>query len=320
LQSQLEIKRTPPKLPIFSGLLRRQWLKGVVTVGLTASLVLATVLIVSPDARAQVQDLIVRFVEVDSPWARLPKAPDAEALRGAPLATRGVSPLPDLATAPGAALQSLPTPPDVSARALPDLARSPAARLPTGVPTPPGVPAPPRPERSAAARPEPALTSLEEAQANTSFTIKLPATLPEGYSFKGVLRTRTPPRLDEALPREGLPSLPAMVSLIFENGAGGRLMLSEASLPSLDLGDAAPRPGAPAAGEIRLPVGAGSVQEVSVNGQPGQYVAGAWSPQGWDADAGLNQLIWRGADGLNYMLLSPTLGLDDLLTTAQSIP
>jgi hypothetical protein len=164
------------------------------------------------------------------------------------------------------------------------------------------------------------LISVEEAQANTPFTIKLPATLPEGYSFKGVGKTPTPPRLDEALPREGLPSLPAMVSLIFENDAGGRLMLSEASLPNLDLGDAAPRTGAPAAGEIRLPVGAGSVQEVSVNGQPGQYVAGAWSPQGWDADAGLNQLIWRGADGLNYMLLSPTLGLDDLLTTAQSIP
>jgi hypothetical protein len=112
-----------------------------------------------------------------------------------------------------------------------------------------------------------------------------------------------------------------IVTLIFENDVGERLTLSETSLPSRpDLEEAAPRPGARAAGEVPLPAGAGSVQEVSVNGQPGQYVAGAWSPQGWDADAGLNQLIWRGADGLSYMLFSPTLGLDDLLATAQSIP
>jgi hypothetical protein len=284
LQSQLEAERSDSMVLIL-GLLLRRLFKGAVVVGLTASLVLATVLVVSPEARAQAQGLIGRFVEADSPWAFLSVPSAAET---APESSSAETPR-----------RALPTP---------DPAPSFSAGVEAILPTPPGMSAPPQPQ-SRAARPGPTLVSLEEAQAQTSFTIKVPARLPEGYSLKGVEKPPSLPKIEGAPARDGaVPRLPSAVNLIFENGAGEMLILSETSLP------------VPPAGEVPLSVGEGSVQEVSVNGQPGQYVEGAWSPQGWDASARHHQLQWQGADGVNYGLLSQTLGLDELLATAESVP
>ena len=285
LQSQSEIKRRDSML-LVTGSFLRQLFKGAVAVGMAAALLLAMVLVVSPEARAQAQGLVARFVEVDSPWALLaPEAPDAETPRPAP-------PAPDVAPSPLSGLQELPS--------LAELPADLAAELPAD-----------GPQGDAARLAGPSLVSLEEAQADTSFTIKMPASLPEGYSFQGVLKPPAPPRLDDSVPGKGsMPSLSLPVSLVFENAAGERLMLTEASLPL-------PPPGG---AEVPLPAGKGSVQEVSVNGQPGQYVEGAWSRQGWDAGAAIHQLHWQGADGVTYLMISHTLGLDDMLATAQSIP
>jgi hypothetical protein len=279
LQSQSEIKRRDSMLMVTSSLFR-QLFKGAVAVGLTAVLVLGTVLVLSPEARAQAEGLVARFVEVESPWALLvPEASDAEAPRPAP-------PAPDLAQSPVAGLQEvLPAPADLPELTLP---RGDALRLA-----------------------EPTMISLEEAQNGTSFTIKMPTSLPEGYSFQGVLKRPSLPAPDNSLPRGGAPAgLSLPVTLLFENAAGEKLMLTEISLPVPPAG----------AGQVPLPAGRGSVQEVSVNGQPGQYVEGAWARQGWDSGAAIHQLRWQGADGVTYMLISQALGLDELLSIAQSIP
>jgi hypothetical protein len=300
LQNQLEIERRHSMLLFFSNSLFRQLFRAAVAFSLAASLVLVTVLIVSPAARAQVQDLIVRFVEVDSPWALL-SAPSGDAESpGAAL------PRPD-AESPGAALPR------------PDSAPPTDAGVSAGEPRPSDIPAPPQPEGRASPS-EQTLVSLEEAQAQTSFTIKMPATLPEGYSFKGVLKPPPPPKIEEPLPADSPVShLPSAVTLIFEDAAGEVLMLSEMKLVTPAALAEADR-AAPSLGEIKLPAGVGSVQEVTVNGQPGQYIEGAWSSQGWDSNASHHLLHWQGADGVTYSLLSRTLGLSELLATAESIP
>lgn len=286
LQNQLEMERRPSMLSFSSDSLFRQLLKGAVAFGLTVSVVLGALLIVSPAARAQVQDLIVRFVEVDSPWALLSGLPGAEG---------------------GAALPT------------PDPDQAPGAGMSEGVSRPSDIPAPPLP-KGLSPQPEQALVSLEEAQAQTSFTIKMPAVLPEGYSFKGVLETPPSPRIEEPLPADSPVShLPSAVTLIFEDAGGEVLMLSEMKLVAPAALVEADR-AAPSLGGIELPAGEGSVQEVTVNGQPGQYVGGAWSPKGWDPNANHHLLHWQGADGVTYELLSPTLGLSELLVVAQSIP
>jgi hypothetical protein len=105
------------------------------------------------------------------------------------------------------------------------------------------------------------------------------------------------------------------VTLVFVNDEGEMLTLSQANFAALpDLGEKPPLD------EIPLPVGKGSVQEVSVNGQPGQYVGGAWTPEGWDASVSHHQLHWQGADGISYRLVSRMLGLSELLAVAESIP
>jgi hypothetical protein len=284
LQNQQEIDRRQSMLLVTRSLFRLLF-RGALAAGVTAALVLVTAMVVSPEARAQAQGLIARFVEVDSPWALLPGKSNTEESHLA-----------------------LPTP---------DPDRSPASALSGVLPTPPDLSAPVLPRGDTARPAEPDVLSLEEAQADTSFTIKVPAQPPEGYSFKGVLQRPAlaqpePPAAagsNNTLPRDGsLPRLPTPVTLLFENAAGEKLMLTEVALP------------APRSGEVPLPAGIGSVQEVSVNGQPGQYVAGAWSPQGWDSGAKLYQLQWQGADGVTYTLLSHTLGLDELLVSAESIP
>ena len=314
LHSQPDIKGRD-SMSMFASSLFRQMLKGAVAVGVTAALVMATVLVVSPEARAQAQGLVARFVEVDSPWAPLTgvSGSDSEESNTVELvdgqtgehssfeATRSEAPAPDSAESPAASRQEgLPAPSDLPL----DL----PADLPADLPklTLPG---------DAASRLEgPSMISFEEAQAGTSFTIKMPASLPGGYSFQGVFKPPSPPNLgdslpDDALPREGsVPSLPSPVTLVFENAAGEKLMLTEVSLT------------VSGAGEVSLPAGRGSVQEVSVNGQSGQYVEGAWSRQGWDSGAAIHQLHWQGADGVTYTLVSHTLGLDEMLATAQSVP
>lgn len=274
-------------IPFFSGSLFRQLFRGAVAASLAASLLLGTVLVVSPTARAQVQDLIVRFVEVDSPWALLSGLSGAESPRGAALPT----PEPDQAPGAGAS---------------------------EGVPGSSDIPAPPLP-KGFAPQPEQALVSLEEAQAQTSFTIKMPTVLPDGYSFKGVLKPPSLPPIEEPLPADSRVSLPSAVILIFGDAGGELLTLSEMKLitpAALAEADRA----APSLGKIELPAGRGSVQEVTVNGQPGQYVEGGWSSQGWDSNANHHLLHWQGADGVAYNLLSGTLGLSELLAVAESIP
>jgi len=304
LQRQLEVERRHSMLSVFSGSLFRQLFRVAVSASLAVSLLLAVLLVVSPAARAQVQDLIVRFAEVDSPWALLPERSDATSPRAALLTPDPAQPM----SGPGMGAAGLPAPSD--------------------------IPAPPLPEGHLPLT-EPMLISLEEAQAETSFTIKMPATLPEGYSFKGVLNlpslpplpeleeslpkdasvshpSLSPPELEESLPKDDSASSgpPSLVILIFENAAGEMLTLSEGIL----------LPPPPGVEVPPLPAGKGSIQEVTVNGQPGQYVEGIWSPQGWDSNATHHQLHWQGADGVIYDLLSWTLGLSELLATAESIP
>jgi hypothetical protein len=299
LQNQLEIERRRLMIPFFSGSLFRQLFRGVVTAGLAASLLSGALLVVSPTARAQVQDLIVRFVEVDSPWALL-SAPSEDAE-----SPRAGLPTPSGVGSPGAALPT------------PDPAQAPGAGVSEGVPGSSDIPAPSLP-KGLAPQSEQALVSLEEAQTQTSFTIKMPTVLPDGYSFKGVLKLPSLPRIEEPLPAGSPVSLPSAVTLIFEDAGGEVLMLSEMKLitpAALVEADRA----APSLGEIKLPAGEGSVQEVTVNGQPGQYVEGGWSSQGWDSNANHRLLHWQ-ADGMTYSLLSRTLGLSELLAVAESIP
>jgi hypothetical protein len=185
LQNQMEIERRRSMIPFFSGSLFRQLFRGVVAAGLAASLLLGTVLVVSPTARAQAQELIVRFVEVDSPWALLSGLSGAESPGGA------VLPTPDPDQAPG------------------------GAGVSEGVPGSSDISAPPLP-KGLAPQAEQALVSLEEAQAATSFTIKMPTVLPDGYSFKGVLKPPSLPRIEEPLPADSrVPHLPSAVTLIF---------------------------------------------------------------------------------------------------------
>jgi hypothetical protein len=152
--------------------------------------------------------------------------------------------------------------------------------------------------------------SLEEAQAGLDFEILVPAALPEGYSFLGAAPRPEPPSgLGGADPPADLPKAkpPQVAILVFGNSDGDVLMLSEALI-----NDPAPGPGA-----VPLPAGEGSVQEVTVDGQPAQYIEGLWGPSGWVAE-GHHQLHWQ-AESIMFDLVSATLGLDDLLAVAESI-
>jgi hypothetical protein len=248
----------------------RSLVRPVLVVGLSALLVFGLVLAVSPAVRAAAQEWLTRFVEVDSPWALLSGAPDKETSD----------------QAPGASEPSLPG---------------------TGEVPPAGIASPPLVGGSAPGLDQ-ALVSVEEAQAETPLTIKVPASLPDGYSLKGVVKPVPLPQLDVPLPADSpAPPSPASVMLVFENRAGETMLLSEATMP------------VPAEGDLPLPAGKGSVQEVSVNGQPGQYVEGAWTPQGWETGAAQRMLHWQGTDGVTYDLISQNLGLKDLLAVAESI-
>jgi hypothetical protein len=288
--SDEEVQRMSP-MRVFRSLVRP-----VVVAGLSAVLVLAVVFAASPDVRAAAQEtareLVARFVEVDSPLALLfPQE------KGAALPT--ILPAPE---GQGADVVS------VDKGQLPELGGLELGELPAltneGVEIDLGELAVP----DASGR---ELVSLEEAQAGLDFEILMPSMLPERYSFLGAAPR---PDLSGGLPGGADPpadlpkaKLPQVAMLVFGNSAGDVLMLAEALI-----NDPAPVPA-----EVPLPAGEGSVQEVTVNGQPAQYIEGMWSPSGWVSE-GHHELHWQ-AGGIMFDLISPTLGLDDLLAVAESI-
>lgn len=246
--------------------------------GLTAAVVLALMVVAVPSVRVAAQGILSRFVEVESPWEL---APAKEARKAPP--------------APG-------TQPGDKGTGIPDLESLPDA---PALPNDPGS----------------ILVSLEEAQAKSSFKIRVPSKLPAGYTLKGVLAAPSlgdAPKLPAgapalpadapALPEGALAALPQTATLIFTNAKGEQLTLSQMKLPALATGDA----------EIAFPAGKESVTDVTVNGQPGQFVEGRWTPNGWVKD-GHSQLHWRDAEGFTYDLNSESLGLKELLAVAESI-
>jgi hypothetical protein len=269
----------------------RSLVRPVVVAGLSAVLVLAVVFAASPAARAAAQEaaqeLVARFVEVDSPWAMLltgrerPSAPDV-----APGAE-----MPGIADVEPQWAQGVPPAPGDEESPVVDIEKLDLWEMPASG----------------------ELLSLQEAQAELDFTIRVPSALPEGYTFLGV---RSHPEFPAELPDLGvepsaeLPEIegPQAAILVFGNGAGERLTLSE-----LDLGVFAQ-----VAGDVPLPAGEGSVQQVTVNGQAAQYVAGRWTEEGWVSD-GRYQLHWQDAEGIMYDLISDVLDLEDLLPVAESI-
>jgi hypothetical protein len=274
----------------------RSLVRPVLVAGLSAVLVLGVVFAVSPAARAAAQsaaqELMARFVEVDSPFALLlPAQEKPAAIPTTGEVTEGMAELPGAAIAAPDEI----TPDDaMGAEVLPGLSTDESGKLAV-----PDVP----PSRE--------LVSLEEAQAELDFEILMPSALPEGYTFLGVAPRPEPPSgmPGAADPPPDLPKTkpPQVAMLVFGDSAGEVLMLAEVLI-----NDPAPAPG-----EVPLPAGEGSVQEVTVNGQPAQYVEGMWSPSGWVSE-GHHQLHWQ-ADGIMFDLLSRTLGLSDLLAVAESI-
>lgn len=253
-----------------------------VWVAIAAFLIAVTVFLATPAGRTIAQSLLGRFVEVSSPWDLLRGSPETR-----PLAESGSE---DIQGAPGGAVNR------PSDQALGNA--DPAIGAPETASPPQGVSLPPMPQGLSLTS---QLISLEEAQAICPFTIAMPTTLPEGYTFKGVLNLPTLPKTDSPPPAA---DLPFFVTLVFENTSGDLLTLTEARMPTA----------------VEVPIGKGSTQEVTVNGQPGLYLQGAWTPQGWDPNANYHQLHWEGTDGLSYDLISARLGLEELLKVAESIP
>lgn len=269
----------------------RSLVRPLLVAGVSAVIVLGVVFAVSPDVRAAAQQLWVSFVEVDSPWALLPAAQKHPAAPPEVTAEGG-----DVASAGRAGVPS--------AEAQPS----------TGKPEPPAS----QPESSAAeglpvpdVQPTRALLSLEEAQAKVDFEIQMPAALPEGYSFLGAMPMPEPPAgvPDVGVePPADLPKTrpPQAVTLLFSHADGGTLTLSEMRVSGR----------APAG--VPLPAGGASVQDVTVNGQPAQYVEGRWTEDGW-VSGGHYQLHWQDAEGLMFDLVSNELALEALLAVAESL-
>ena len=103
------------------------------------------------------------------------------------------------------------------------------------------------------------------------------------------------------LPKEPTPQV---ATLIFKNSANDVLLLSETLIFN------------PTSLEIPLPAGKGGITDVTVNGQPAQYIEGAWTPSGW-VSTGQHQLHWQ-SDNVLFDLTSSTLGMKDLVTIAES--
>jgi hypothetical protein len=287
------------------------WRFGLVSVTATISavlvlaLLLAGSLIVSPTARAQAQQFLVRFVAVDSPEDFI--AEQARDQLAALEANQG-DVTPDEATAAGgmtsaerAAEVELPSPAD---------ATQVEAELQMGAnklsldETMPVV-------QKGSAQAIPGLVSLEEAQNQSSFDIRTPSWLPEGYALKGVM---VPPQIAAAeLPQPAdapelpeLPAAPAVAMLHYSNNAGDSFMLGQTKQSQIDL------PGAPPQEEILMAVPQDklSIEEVTVNGQSGQYLK---------FNDGGGQLHWQDAGGMMYDLVSLSLDRDTLIQIAASV-
>jgi hypothetical protein len=275
-----------------------------VTAAVSAAMVLVILLVgslvISPTARAQAQQLIARFIEVDSPEDFL-----AEQIREQRAALEAkendVVPADDQAASAktGEVVESS------GSRAAPSLPDElPALRdietRPDNIPLPV--------LQSSALPGSMGLISLEEAQSRTSFTIRTPTWLPEGYSLQGVM---VPPDLSSSLKNLPQPAnapqihAPSIATLNYNNNAGDLLILSQMKRPQLEL------PGQLSREEVLLPVprDKGSVQEATINGQPGQYV---------EMGRG-RQLHWQDVEGVMYNLMSDTLDQATLIRIAESV-
>lgn len=275
----------------------RSLVRPVLVAGLSAIVVLGVVFAASPDVRAAAQEWVARFVEVDSPWALLP----AGEKRPAPpttIAVPGEKTADATISGTSSGKEEFPGPDNQGVEGeFPGLGNQ-------GVETESGqLPVPD-------AQPNRELISLEAAQAKLDFKIRVPSVLPEGYTFLGVApMPELPSRMPNgAEPPADLPKVkpPQVATLVFRNSAGEVLFLSEALMND------------PVPTEVPLPAGQGSVQDVTVNGQPAQYIEGLWSPGGWVSE-GNRQLHWQDAEGITFDLISRTLGLGDLLAIAESI-
>ena len=247
-------------------------LRSALVAVVAALLLFAVVFAASPDARAATQQFVARFVGVESVNDLLP---GGESIPNGPPSGVSVAGSSDSNGRPQSPSGSLPMLPGDTL-------------------------------------PRTTLVSLDEAQADLDFTIKVPSYLPEGYSFLGV---SSQPELPDFNPSGGqvpapadLPKLAPMqvARLVFGKDGGDVLTLSQAKMPEAF------------SGEVSLPVGEGAAQDVTVNGQPAQFISGKWTESGWE-DGGFYQLHWVGTDGLTYDLASSVLGLEELLTVAESI-
>jgi hypothetical protein len=267
----------------------RSLVRPALVAGLSAMIVLGVMFAVSPDVRAAAQEWLARFVEVDSPWALLPSAEEQLVAEKQPA-------LPPVPAAPSAETEdrassgkTVPTSPEGESLTIEELEE-------LSVPD---------------VQPNRELLSLKDAQAGLDFKIRVPSVLPEGYSFLGVMPLPEPPAQTPNTgiePPADLPKVkpPQVATLLFSNAAGEMLPLSEVRLSG----------SGPA--EVPLPVGGEGVRDVTVNGQPAQYIEGRWTRDGW-VSGDHYQLHWQDAEGIMYDLISRTLGLEELLVVAESI-
>ncbi len=290
LYEQKEMIKMSP-LKIFRSVVRPMLMAAGVLVLLFGVLFAA-----SPDIRAAAMKLVARFVEVDS-LDVVP--PEPVALSGKTVASD--PPVPSSLSPDHSAASS-------RSSSQPEVSEVSSSRSTQGSDQASVLVSDP-PTLSVATVPSREFISLEDAQSELDFTIRVPAVLPEGYEFLGVAARpelpNTLPDIGVELP-DGLPKveLPQSTILVFSNASGELLTLSEMYVTHAS-------PGA------SLPAGRGGVQEVEVSGQSAQYVAGRWTEAGWVAD-GFYRLHWQDGDIL-YDLSSHTLALDALLPVAESI-
>lgn len=249
-----------------------KFLRSAAVAVVAALLLFAVVFAASPDARAATQQFVARFVGVESAQDLLP---GEESIPDGPPSGVSIAGSSDSSGRPQSPAGSLPLVPSDT------LSRT-------------------------------DLITLDEAQADLEFTIKVPSYLPEGYSFLGV---SPQPELPDFNPSGGqvpapadLPKLAPMqvARLVFGNGGSDMLILSQVKMPEN------------APGEVSLPVGQGAAQDVTVNGQPAQFISGTWTESGWK-EGGFYQLHWVGTDGITYDLASSVLGLEELLAIGESL-
>lgn len=140
------------------------------------------------------------------------------------------------------------------------------------------------------------LLSIAEARETLPFAINLPTWVPEGYT----LRERvTVPHFEDQLAR---------VAIRWSAPEKAELMLTIEKRP--------------AGAENRWVIGDGSLQEITVHGQPAALVRGAWDydEKQW-SHAGILTLFWP-HDGQTYNLQAHEeyIPIEDLVRIAESIP